>query len=277
MRLLSTGCKPERFFNAVAEAPGRALLLDYDGTLAPFRKRRDEARPYPGVVAALDDLLVNRRCRVVLVSGRATADLLPLLGLAITPEIWGSHGRERLMPDGKREWTPLTPAVATALERATDWVRELGIADSWEIKPAGIALHWRGLPPGDARDLERRAREYWDPMCRGGGLAVNSFDGGIELTATGQNKGDAVSAILDEMHPATVAAYLGDDATDEDAFDALQRRNSGHALAVLVRDELRPTQADWWLRPPEELLEFLNNWRSACVNRDKEEAPTSVS
>ena len=269
MRLLSTEWKPERFFSAVSTAPDRVLLLDYDGTLAPFRKRRDEARPYPGVVEALDELLVNGRCRVVLVSGRAIADLLPLLGLAHTPEIWGSHGWERLMPDGRRELTPLPPAVAAALGQAADWVRELDFADGWELKPAGIALHWRDLPPGDARDLERRAHENWDAICRRGGLTVKNFDGGIELTATGRNKGHAVSAVLAEMHPAAVAAYLGDDATDEDAFEALHRRTSGSALAILVRDQWRQTQADWWLRPPDELLEFLNNWRSACVNREE--------
>ena len=50
------------------------------------------------------------------------------------------------------------------------------------------------------------------------------------------------------------------DLTDEDAFRAIALRG----LAVLVRPELRETAAACWLRPPEELLEFLDRWKDAC-------------
>ncbi len=58
----------------------------------------------------------------------------------------------------------------------------------------------------------------------------------------------------------TVFAYLGDDRTDEDAFCALQ----GRGLNVLVRRERRPTAADLWLEPPEDLLWFLRHWLDIC-------------
>jgi trehalose-6-phosphatase len=54
-------------------------------------------------------------------------------------------------------------------------------------------------------------------------------------------------------------AYLGDDRTDEDAFAALQRIG----LAVLVRSLPQPTAANLWIEPPEELVEFLAQWRQA--------------
>jgi len=57
-----------------------------------------------------------------------------------------------------------------------------------------------------------------------------------------------------------VCAYLGDDRTDEDAFLAI----APHGVGVLVRPELRETAAAWWLRLPEELLEFLDDWSAAC-------------
>ena len=43
----------ERFFERLPGAPARVLLLDYDGTLAPFRVERDEAVPYAGVREAV--------------------------------------------------------------------------------------------------------------------------------------------------------------------------------------------------------------------------------
>ena len=54
-------------------------------------------------------------------------------------------------------------------------------------------------------------------------------------------------------------AYLGDDLTDEDAFRAVATRG----LGILVRQELRKTAAVAWLRPPEELLDFLHRWARA--------------
>lgn len=59
-------------------------------------------------------------------------------------------------------------------------------------------------------------------------------------------------------HPAM--AYLGDDQTDENAFEALH----GRGLSVLVRREYRPTNADVWIQPPEGVTAFLSDWASAC-------------
>jgi len=60
------------------------------------------------------------------------------------------------------------------------------------------------------------------------------------------------------MEKETVAAYLGDDFTDEDAFTAIK----GHGIGILVRKEFRPTEADIWIKPPDELLSFLSDWIS---------------
>jgi trehalose-phosphatase len=91
------------------------------------------------------------------------------------------------------------------------------------------------------------------------GLALQDFDGGIELRAPGHDKGEAVKTLLAEMGPNAMCAYLGDDRTDEDAFQAIR----GKGLGVLVRENFVPTQADLWIKPPEELLEFLARWKSA--------------
>jgi trehalose-6-phosphatase len=61
----------------------------------------------------------------------------------------------------------------------------------------------------------------------------------------------------------TAAAYLGDDATDEDAFKAIR----GRGIGVLVRPQFRATAADFWLKPPEELLEFLERWHATGAER----------
>jgi trehalose-phosphatase len=238
--------------------PCRVLLLDYDGTLAPFHFDRTQAFPYSEVPGLLTDLM-GRGTRVVLVSGRPAPELVRLSGIDPHPEIWGSHGLERLLPDGRYELEPLSAQHAQSLAEAAGLLRVDGLASRLESKPGGVAVHWRGLAPFERSGLRRRVLELWSPFLADGGLNLLNFDGGLELRAPGKNKGDAVRTVLSETDGDAAVAYLGDDQTDEDAFRAVK----GAGLAVLVRPTRRLTSADVWLRPPKELLEFLRAWLRA--------------
>jgi trehalose-phosphatase len=152
------------------------------------------------------------------------------------------------------------PAQRRALQRADRALQAAGLVDRVETKPSGIAVHWRGLSSGERSSIEDKVQAIAEPLVREYGLELLPFDGGLEIRAGNRNKGDAVSAILAESGAGVAAAYLGDDQTDENAFRAIK----GHGLAVLVRAEPRPTMADAWLRPPEELGHFLREWLVAC-------------
>lgn len=129
-----------------------------------------------------------------------------------------------------------------------------------EEKPFSAAFHVRGLSEDIGERSLVEVRRVWRPVALRAGLSIQAFDGGIEIRAPGRSKGDAVEESLAEMPAGTPAAYLGDDETDEDAFRALGNRG----LSVLVRREWRPTHARAWLRPPEEVQEFLERWLRAC-------------
>ena len=43
-------------------------------------------------------------------------------------------------------------------------------------------------------------------------------------------------------------------------------RSGDRGFSILVRTEVRESCARFWLRPPEELLEFLDDWIAACKN-----------
>src|SRR2546429_9964529 len=91
------------FLDRLRSASARVLLLDYDGTLAPFSADRNLAFPYPEVPDLLARIMAEGT-RVVLISGRPARELLLLSGIHPHPEIWGSHGLERLKPDGSYEF-----------------------------------------------------------------------------------------------------------------------------------------------------------------------------
>jgi trehalose-phosphatase len=261
MNTFEPGIELTAFFHAVAAAARRALLLDYDGTLAPFRVERDQAVPYPGVRDALGAMIRAGHTRLVVISGRRASDVPALLGLERPPEIWGTHGWERLRADGAYQLDELGVPQARGLAEAAAWAEARLLGGHCERKPASVALHWRGLPPAAAAELRREAMGRWAPLAADAGLALHSFDGGIELRAPGRDKGFAVRTILEEIGEGAALAYLGDDLTDEDAFKAL----AGCGLGVLVRAEPRPTAATAWLRPPDELLAFLWRWHWTAV------------
>jgi trehalose-phosphatase len=257
VQVLTSGLNLAAFFERVAHAPGRLLMLDYDGTLAPFHIDPACAVPYPEVGPVLEAIVESGATRVVVVSGRPAGELPPLLGLPRRPEIWGSHGWERLLPDGRSVLEQPPPDATRALDHASASVEPLMSEGArLERKLASIALHWRGLPAARAQALERRARESWAPIVRQSALELLPFDGGLELRSVGCNKQYAVKAVLSETAQDTAIAYLGDDITDEDAFRAVKPRG----IAILVRPQFRETVADVWLQPPHELIEFMRRW-----------------
>ena len=146
------------------------------------------------------------------------------------------------------------------LSRARDWVTEAELIGLAEIKPGGIAIHWRGMAQTEAEQVELRLLEGWASLADDPELKLLRFESGIELRVARPDKGDAVAAIIAELAPSAEVAYLGDDLTDEDSFRVL----NGRGLTVLVRPEYRPTAAQVWLRPPCELTEFLQQWLN-CI------------
>ena len=250
----------EQFMNAVAQSPVCALLLDYDGILAPFCLNRQQALPYPGMTALLQEIIVNGRTRVVIITGRNAREVIPLLAVHPSPEIWGCHGLERLRPDGTCEAPRVEEPVLHALADADRWLRYQGLHDRAEFKTAAVAIHWRGLDEATAAEIRGQVLLGWIPIAQSTPMELLEFDGGIEMRMPGRDKGDAVRTILDEVGPEVPVAYLGDDLTDERAFLALG--NLG--LSVLVRPEWRKTAAALWIRPPEGLREFLARWLQAC-------------
>jgi trehalose-phosphatase len=254
------------FLHSVAQASHAVLLLDYDGTLAPFHTRRDRAYPYPGVALLLQEIVRHGRTRVIVITGRDAEDVLPLLNVRPHPEVWGVHGLQRLNTDGSMEMPQLDERTLQGLSDADRWLGYQQLRHTAEFKAGSIAVHWRGLSETDAQDLQARALLGWRPIAEHSGLNLLEFDGGVEIRAFEADKGDAVRTFLREIGPDTPVAYLGDDNTDEAAFGALQERvKQGSGISVLVRPIWRETAAKFWLKPPDELFDFLELWWKTCA------------
>ena len=250
------------FFSAF---PGTTslLLLDYDGTLAGFRIDRFKARPWAGVPELLARIQRQGRTRIAVVTGRPAKEIPSMLALDPAPEVWGLHGAERLYPDGRHELETQPAAVRQALQNLRKRLQRDSLGGLFEDKPNAAVMHWRGHTPEQAHEIERRTREIFEPLASLQGLRLLEFSAGLELRA-GRDKGGAVREIIRESGGGAPVTYLGDDLTDEAAFQAVNEAKAPH-LSVLVRREKRKTAADVWLKPPEELREFLQMWLEAGV------------
>lgn len=255
MNILNDQIDLPAFYERVGRSQGGLLMLDYDGTLAPFVEDRLEARPYPSIVPELERLFVSTQTRTVVISGRQISVLSRLLNTTTLPEMWGCHGLEHRTRDGTYAKHAPSSRSRAELEKLPDLVREFDLGNMAELKPSGVALHWRGA----LREQQIRVLAVAEQIGRrleAHGFCRHPFDGGVEWRVRDVNKGQAVARLLKEVESPGVAAYCGDDLTDEDAFIAL----GDCGLKVLVRSEIRETAADIHIVPPDELLAFLTRW-----------------
>jgi trehalose-phosphatase len=208
--------------------------------------------------------------RLVIVTGRPAHEVVPLLGMMPFPEIWGTYGLERLYGDGARwscrsEQAEISEEAAAALADAEVQLDSQGLRERIEIKLAGVAVHWRGLDPSETLKVRTDAYRVLEPFSRRQDLVMAEFEQGVELRLQCASKGNALRSLLNDLDPDVPVAYLGDDATDEDAFRVL----NGRGLTVLVRPKHKFSSAQVWLKPPGDLVLFLRDWVEACGGRHR--------
>jgi trehalose 6-phosphate phosphatase len=253
MKIINPQINLDVFFQKLHVAPSSLLILDYDGTLAPFTDQPNKAFPYPGVRERIQKIMQNGSTNVVILSGRALDGLKGLLQITPPPELWGSHGGERLKQNSNHPiLSPVDQPIAELIRRAATEAAANAPELICEVKPLSVAIHWRNKEPKLANSLISK----WKKLAIDQPIELHEFDGGIEFRPKGINKGVAVETLLLEMPLSIPVAYLGDDFTDEEAFEALGDRG----LKVLVKKQFRPTKADLMITPPDELNSFLERW-----------------
>jgi trehalose-phosphatase len=195
-----------------------------------------------------------------MLSGRSAHEVAPLLGVEPPPETWGTNGVERLFPDGRYEGPEVSDEVLQVFEDAEADLEKENLGELVEVRPAAVAVHWRGLSPAETLAVRTRAYRILEPLVFQPGLLLAEFDGGVEIRLRSASKGDVVHTVLAETAPSVPVAYLGDDTSDEDAFRAL----NGRGVTILVNRKHVFTAAQYWLRPPEDLIHFFEDWIRAC-------------
>ncbi len=244
-----------RVWDRIACSPWRELMLDFDGTLAPFRAERIEARVPADTLGALRSIATSGCDRVTIVSGRPVAELRPLLP-DLEARLVGEHGWEDWRPGSEPRQHALDDATALQLARAARAAHARGWGPFLERKRCSLVLHTRGLDAAHASQLERLVSEFWWSQFLGDGLSLENIHGGLELRATARHKGVAVAETLRESPAGALVVYVGDDRTDEDAFEVVAPRG----LAIRVGAPGVPSHAPYRLDSPGAVGRFLRRW-----------------
>ena len=233
-----------------------AVFFDFDGTLSDIVNDPDTARPVAGATEALRKLAAH--CPVAVLSGRDLADVANRVGV---PGIWyaGSHGFELTAPDGAHHQNDTAAATIPVLEQAAGALRDqLGSIAGVvvEHKRFGVAVHYRNAARDRVGDVAAAVRA----AGRRDGLRVTTGREVIELRPDiDWDKGKTLRWVIDHL-PASgsfTPVYLGDDITDEDAFDAVR----ADGVPILVRhndDGDRATAAMFALDSPARAGEFVD-------------------
>jgi trehalose 6-phosphate phosphatase len=210
----------EPFRAAPADA---AVLVDYDGTLAPIVLDPAQAVPLPGAAATLVALRA-RFAEVAVVSGRPVAFLAEQLPPEVT--LCGLYGLEQ-----RRDGTILEHPQAAGWRPRIDEVvaeahRSLPPGVEIEHKGLSLTLHLRRHP-----ELADAARAWAADVAREVGLDLRPAKMSVELhPPVGVDKGTVVEELAGDLG---LACYIGDDEGDLAAYDGLDR------LAARGRSTLR--------------------------------------
>jgi trehalose-phosphatase len=234
-----------------------ALFLDYDGTLTPIVRRPEEAILSDEMRSLVGRLA--RRCAVAVISGRDRPNVEQMVQVEKVVYA-GSHGFDVRGPDGlemqyaeARQALPELDQAERTLRQRTRDIQGARV----ERKRFAIAVHYREVPRAD--DVERvekavdEVRAEHPNLRKRGGKKVFELQPDVEW-----DKGFCVAWLARQLgffRAGAVVVYIGDDETDEDAFEALRR--GGLGIGIRVALPTAGTHAQYYLRDCGEVRRFL--------------------
>jgi trehalose 6-phosphate phosphatase len=221
-----------------------ALFLDFDGTLVPLCHRPGDVWLDAAVRQAVERLARHPRVTVCLISGRRLADLRRRASISGVRYL-GLHGWER-----KGRAHRAAPELLVHLKRSVAAL--LGDLPGIRMEDKGFSfvVHYRGARAAAVRRARLLLGECLRP-CQGQFRLLKGKKVWEILSAEVAGKGAAAREVLAELDRSPLPIYVGDDNTDEAAFEALR---GGITIRV---GPARRTRARYRLRSPREVWDFL--------------------
>lgn len=262
-RSRSRGSRPRHLFEnwrSVARrlraAKRLALFLDFDGTLTPLRAHPEQVTLADSTRRLLKRLVSRQGTHVYIISGRRAADVrkhVRVRGVTCVGLHGWDHGADKSPGKGTRKFVA---RLRRRVEAGLAGIEGVWVEDKFII----FVVHYRRAPAAAVR----RARVVLRENLATARSKVRVMEGKKVweiLPREVQGKGAAVRALLEPFGERVLPVYVGDDTTDESAFEALPR-----GITVRVGTPRR-TKARYKLRNPDEVREFLEKLEAEIASR----------
>jgi trehalose-phosphatase/alpha,alpha-trehalose-phosphate synthase [UDP-forming] len=205
--------------SAYDNATSRLILLDYDGTLAPFVKNPEDAVPSAKLLELLQNMTADKKNKVVINSGRNHPTLdkwFQGLDLDFAAEHGIFYKEEGKWHENIQEKVIWDDEIIDIIQHAIDKTPRSHL----EEKDASLVWHYRKV---DVWLAELRAQQLINALmgpCSRLNLQIVPGNKIVEIKPPDFNKGSEVQRRL-ERHEYDFVLAIGDDTTDEDMFRAL--------------------------------------------------------
>lgn len=204
---------------AYDDAKSRLILLDYDGTLAPFVKKPEDAIPSDEVIELLNNMSSDSKNRVVINSGR-DHQILDKWFKGLDLDFAAEHGmfykeNNRWHKNLKKKivWDD---EIINIIQHAIDKTPR----SFMEQKEASLVWHYRNV---DVWLAELRSQQLVNALiapCSRLNLQIVPGNKIVEIKPPDFTKGSEVIRRM-EQHNYDFILAIGDDTTDEDMFRVL--------------------------------------------------------
>ncbi|XP_050134566.1 probable trehalose-phosphate phosphatase 2 isoform X2 [Malus sylvestris] len=269
----------DAFGQMMSAAKGKYIVvfLDYDGTLSRIVQEPDKAFMTGKMRSAVDE--VARCFPTAIISGRSRDKVYDFVKL---DNIYyaGSHGMDISTPSGSSkysyhkhqtrttdakgieyvnfrpafEFLPTIAKVIKLLKEETKGIKGAVVEDNTFC----ISVHYRSVKEEEVDTLKGMVEtlmKNYKNFRISGGKKVMEIRPKIDW-----NKGRALQYLLDTpgfgSSTDVLPIYIGDDKTDEDAFEAIRR--IGRGFPIVVSSTPKETKALYSLRDPSEVKSFLS-------------------
>lgn len=249
--------------NRIQRAQNLFLFLDYDGTLTPIVSSPELALCPPEVKILLEKLRDFPDVLLAIISGRSLEDIREKVGIPGLIYV-GNHGLDIQNPAGVHKKKLSAPRekelrkIIQTLQKSFGEIPGVYFEDKGPI----LAIHYRNMAQKYfywIHKVLKETLEKWKGRWKiAHGKMVFEIRPEVDF-----HKGKAVKEILKGATKNLLPIYLGDDQTDEDAF----REVKGRGITVFVGPGWRTSEAEYYLKDPSEVQEFLR--RCEEIMKDK--------
>lgn len=258
------------------------LLSDFDGTLTPIVERPEMAVLSPKIGRMLHILNSRHHVTVGIISGRALTDLkhkVNIGGLIYA----GNHGLEIEGPGISftnpvaEELRPVLRVIHYVLAKALGQVKGVLV----ENKGLSLSVHYRMADKKNIQDIDNVVKKIVGTTEINGKARLTSGKKVYEVRpGVDWDKGKATKLLMKRYgkggrKSGLLPVYLGDDLTDEDAFEVIE--SYGRGISVFIGDQNKNSKARYYLKSHEEVGQFLEKLVGAVSESNRENTTENIA